>query len=430
MKLNEIRDNDGARKGRMRVGRGIGSGLGKTAGRGHKGQGSRAGGYHKVGFEGGQMPLQRRLPKRGFKSAQLQYNGEVTLTDLQRLGAAEVDLLTLKAAGLVRGGRDDGAHLEEADAGAVLGAFLAQYYLDKEIPAELLVSPEPADAAWLSQAFQERSGRRVAISAHPRGERAGWLDLARRNAEHALTAHLSSQAGMRQRLEALRDALGLEFDLTRLECFDISHTGGEATVAACVAFGVEGAIKADYRRYNIEGVAPGDDYAALQQALRRRYIRLREEEGRLPDILFIDGGKGQLTQACAMLAELQVAGVMAVSIAKGPERKPGLETLYLSGKNRPIILPADSSALHLVQQIRDEAHRFAITGHRQRRAKARVASALEHIPGIGSKRRQALLRQFGGVKQLARAGVEDLVGVDGINADLAQRIYDAFHGES
>ncbi|HRD48117.1 MAG: excinuclease ABC subunit UvrC [Candidatus Competibacter sp.] len=319
---------------------------------------------------------------------------------------------------------------EEADAGAVLGAFLAQYYLDKEIPPELLVSPAPADAVLLSQAFQERSGRRVAISAHPRGERARWLDLARRNAEHALTAHLSSQAGMRQRLEALRDALGLEFDLTRLECFDISHTGGEATVAACVVFGAEGAIKADYRRYNIEGIAPGDDYAALQQALRRRYIRLREEESRLPDILFIDGGKGQLTQACEMLEELQVVGVTTVGIAKGPERKPGLETLYLSGQSRPIILPADSSALHLVQQIRDEAHRFAITGHRQRRAKARVTSVLEHIPGIGSKRRQALLRQFGGVKQLARAGVEDLVGVDGINADLAQRIYDAFHGES
>lgn len=319
---------------------------------------------------------------------------------------------------------------EEADAGAVLSAFLAQYYLDKEIPAELLVSPEPAEAALLSQAFQERSGRRIAISAHPRGERARWLDLARRNAEHALTAHLSSQAGMRQRLEALRGALGLEFELTRLECFDISHTGGEATVAACVVFGVDGAMKADYRRYNIEGIAPGDDYAALQQALHRRYLRLQEEEGRLPDILFIDGGKGQLTQACAMLEELQVIGVTAVGIAKGPERKPGLETLYLSGQNRPIILPADSAALHLVQQIRDEAHRFAITGHRQRRAKARVTSALEHIPGIGSKRRQALLRQFGGVKQLAQAGVEDIAGVDGINADLARRIYDAFHGES
>ena len=319
---------------------------------------------------------------------------------------------------------------EDEDAGAVLGAFLAQYYLDREIPAELLVSHELADAALLAQAFQERAGRRIAIVVHPRGERARWLDLARRNAEHALAAHLSSQAGMRQRLEALRDALGLDDVPSRLECFDISHTRGEATVAACVVFGAEGPLKTDYRRYNIEGITPGDDYAALRQALTRRYTRLREEEARLPDVLFIDGGQGQLAQARAVLEELQVVGVTAVGVAKGPERKPGLETLFLSGENRPLILPADSAALHLVQQIRDEAHRFAITGHRQRRAKARATSALEHIPGIGPKRRQALLRQFGGLKQLARAGVEDLAGVDGINAELAQRIYDAFHGET
>ena len=319
---------------------------------------------------------------------------------------------------------------EEEDAGAVLGAFLAQYYLDREIPAELLVSHEPADAALLARVFRERAGRRVALVAHPRGERSHWLELARRNAEHALAAHLSSQAGTRQRLEALRDALGLEEAPERLECFDISHTRGEATVGACVVFGAEGPIKADYRRYNVEAITPGDDYAALRQALTRRYTRLREEEDRLPDVLFVDGGQGQLAQARAVLEELQVVGVTVVGVAKGPERKPGLETLFLSGENRPLILPSDSSALHLVQQIRDEAHRFAITGHRQRRARARATSALEQIPGIGPKRRQALLRQFGGVKQLARAGVEDIAGVDGINAELAQRIYDAFHGET
>ena len=319
---------------------------------------------------------------------------------------------------------------EDADTGAVLSAFLAQYYLDREIPTELLVSHELADAALLAQAFQERAGRRIALVAHPRGERARWLDLARRNAEHALAAHLSSQAGMSQRLEALRDALGLEEIPNRLECFDISHTGGEATVAACVVFGAEGPLKTDYRRYNIEGITLGDDYAALRQALTRRYTRLQQEEGRWPDVLFIDGGKGQLAQAREVLDELQVVGVTVVGIAKGPERKPGLETLFLSGENRPFILPADSAALHLAQQIRDEAHRFAITGHRQRRAKARATSALEQIPGIGPKRRQALLRQFGGLKQLARAGVEDLAGVDGVNAELAQRIYDAFHGET
>ena len=319
---------------------------------------------------------------------------------------------------------------EEESAETVLEAFLAQYYLEREMPPELLISHALPDGALLAQAFRERAGRRIAIVTQPRGERAHWLELARRNAEHALAARLSSRSGMRQRLEALRDALGLDDAPGRMECFDISHTQGESTVAACVVFGEEGPNKSDYRRYNIENITPGDDYAALRQALTRRYTRLREEEGRLPDVLFIDGGKGQLAQAGAVLEELQVAGVTMVGVAKGPERKPGLETLFLFGKNRPLILPADSGALHLVQQIRDEAHRFAITGHRQRRAKTRSTSALERVPGIGPKRRQALLKQFGGLKQLARAGVEDLAGVNGINAELAQRIYDAFHGAS
>jgi excinuclease ABC subunit C len=286
------------------------------------------------------------------------------------------------------------------------------------------------DAELLAQVFSERAGRRVAITTRVRGERARWLEMARRNAEHALAAHLSSRAGMRHRMEALRAALGLEFELSRLECFDISHTRGEATVAACVVFDGEGPLKSDYRRYNIDGITPGDDYAALRQALTRRYTRLQQEGGRLPEILFVDGGKGQLARAGEVLEELRVAGVMAIGVAKGSERKPGLETLYLFDENRPIIiLPADSAALHLVQQIRDEAHRFAIAGHRQRRTKARTTSALDGIPGIGPKRRQALLKQFGGLKQLSRVGIEDISQVDGINAELAQRIYDAFHGE-
>jgi len=318
---------------------------------------------------------------------------------------------------------------ESEDAATVLGAFLAQYYLDKAIPAELLVSHLPDEAALLAQAFQERSGHRVAITVRVRGERARWLDMAQCNADQALTARLSSQAGIRQRLAALREALELDQELTRLECFDISHTQGEATVASCVVFGAEGPRKSDYRRYHIAGVTPGDDYAALHQALTRRYTRLSREQGPLPDILFIDGGKGQLAQAREVLETLGVTGVMMIGIAKGPARKPGQETLYLLAENRPLILPADSAALHLAQQIRDEAHRFAITGHRQRRAKARTVSALDGISGIGPKRRQALLRQFGGLKQLAQAGIEDLAGVEGVSAALAQRIYDAFHGE-
>ena len=345
-------------------------------------------------------------------------------------GQACVQILVFRG-GRLLGNRAFFPHLPESEsAETVLSAFLAQYYLDKAIPAELLVSHPPDEAALLAQALQERSGQRVAITVRVRGERARWLDMAQHNADQALTARLSSQAGFRQRLAALREALGIDHELTRLECFDISHTQGEATVASCVVFGGEGPLKSDYRRYHIEGVAPGDDYAALHQALARRYVRLCDEQGPLPDILFIDGGKGQLAQAGEVLGTLGVTGVRMIGIAKGPERKPGLETLYLLEGNRPLILPADSAALHLAQQIRDEAHRFAITGHRQRRAKARTASVLDEIPGIGPKRRQALLRQFGGLKQLMRAGIEDLVRAEGVNATLAQRIYDAFHGEA
>lgn len=316
---------------------------------------------------------------------------------------------------------------EEEDAGQVLSAFLPQYYLNKAVPAEILLDRELEDTELLAQVLEAQAGHRVTITAHVRGERARWLEMASRNAEHALTAQLSSQAGMRRRFEALQDALGLDFTPSRLECFDVSHTQGEATVAACVVFNEEGPFKSDYRRYNIEGVAPGDDYGALRQALTRRYTRLRAEDGKLPDVLFIDGGKGQVAQARAVLEELQVIGVTLVGVAKGADRKPGLEVLYLSDSGHPIILAADSAALHLVQQIRDEAHRFAITGHRQRRAKARTTSVLESIPGIGQKRRQALLKQFGGLRQLSRAGIEDIASVPGISKELAQRIYDSFH---
>ncbi|MDX1656273.1 MAG: helix-hairpin-helix domain-containing protein, partial [Candidatus Competibacteraceae bacterium] len=262
-----------------------------------------------------------------------------------------------------------------------------------------------------------------------RGERARWVEMARHNAVHALKAQLSSRAGMQRRFEALQDALALDFEPARLECFDISHSQGEATVAACVVFDGEGPVKSAYRRYNIEGITPGDDYAALHQALTRRYIRLREGEGRLADILLIDGGRGQIAQARQVLEELQVEGVVIVGVSKGPERRAGLEMLHLVGQDAPMILPADSTALHLIQQIRDEAHRFAITGHRQRRAKARRTSVLEEVPGVGPKRRQQLLRQFGGLQQLARAGVEDIARVEGVSRELAQRIYDAFHDQ-
>jgi excinuclease ABC subunit C len=217
----------------------------------------------------------------------------------------------------------------------------------------------------------------------------------------------------------------------RIECFDISHTRGEATVAACVAFTPDGPLKSDYRRYNIQGIAPGDDYAAMHQALSRRYRRAAGDDstvaGKLPDLLLIDGGKGQVASAAAALADLGIEGVSLMGVAKGEARKPGNERLFLFGQSSATILPPDSPALHLIQLVRDEAHRFAITGHRQRRGRARTGSVLEEIPGIGDRRRQALLRHLGGLQEVARAGVEDLIRVPGISPALARRIHASFH---
>ncbi len=313
----------------------------------------------------------------------------------------------------------------------VISSFIPQYYLDemteKHIPGQILTSHPISESDLLEVTLADVKGRKVGIRTGVRGERARWVKMAIANADHALSARLASKAGMQKRLEALQDALDLDQIPGRLECFDISHTMGEATVASCVVFDTEGSRKTDYRRFNIEGIEPGDDYAAMHQALMRRYTKVKKGEGKLPDILLIDGGKGQLGQAKAVLDELQVDGVMIIGIAKGPERKPGLETLFLSEHSEPFILPDDSPALHLLQQVRDEAHRFAITGHRARRAKKRTTSVLESIPGMGPKRRQQLLKQFGGLQEVARAGVEDIARVQGISKQLAQKIYDAFH---
>jgi excinuclease ABC subunit C len=285
----------------------------------------------------------------------------------------------------------------------------------------------PADNPLLEEMLATKSGHHVAISHTVRGERARWLELANRNAQHMLSARIAINGRQLIRFEALQETLDLEAIPVRMECFDISHTMGESTVASCVVFDQQGPVKSDYRRFNIEGIQAGDDYAALRQALTRRYKRVQQGEGRFPDILFIDGGKGQLKQAIEVLAELQIAGLIVVGIAKGPDRKPGQETLVSNEKPTPMILPSDSPALHLIQQLRDEAHRFAITGHRQRRAKARTRSPLEQIPGLGPKRRQSLLRHFGGLRGVSRAGIEELATVPGISGRLAQDIYDIFH---
>ena len=311
----------------------------------------------------------------------------------------------------------------------ILSAFITQYYLGRSIPTELLLSHKPEDKDLIQAVLSEQAGHRVKLTTGVRNERARWLKLAINNAEQALAAFMNTRKGYLGRLHELKQTLALDELPERMECFDISHTQGESTVASCVVFGREGPIKSDYRRFNIKDIQPGDDYAAMEQALYRRYTRLVKGEGKLPDLLFIDGGKGQIGAAHRVLEELQVTDVLIIGIAKGPGRKPGLETLHVPGLTRPVSLAPDSPALHLIQQIRDEAHRFAITGHRQRRARSRKTSPLEQIDGIGPKRRQLLLKQLGGLREVARAGVDDLQAVKGINRTLAQQIYDAFHGE-
>jgi excinuclease ABC subunit C len=313
------------------------------------------------------------------------------------------------------------------DTADILTAFLPQYYLGKPVPPRIYLNDPVREKSLLQAVFSEQARQRVTLSTTTRGVVKGWMKMTDINAKEALRRHLASQANLKQRFEALQEAFALDAPPERIECFDISHTFGEATVAACVVFDDNGPVKSDYRRFNIEGVQAGDDYAALEQALSRRYRRVQEGKGRLPDVLLIDGGKGQLGRAEAVLEELQVAGLRLVAIAKGRERKPGLERLFVWGVPRAIKLPAHSPAFHLIQQVRDEAHRFAITAHRQRRGKVRTRSVLEEVPGIGHKRRQALLKKLGGLREVVRAGVEDLAKVPGISPALAQRIYDALH---
>ncbi len=350
-----------------------------------------------------------------------------------RDGQCSLQLLMVRH-GQVLGTRSHFPRLPEGDGGEgeVIAAFLGQHYLSgkgREIPSEILVSHPLPEAELLAAALADRCGRRVRLAHRVRGVRARWLELARRNAHTALASRLAGRATLEHRFQALEAALGLP-RLRRIECFDISHTQGEATVAACVVFDREGPVKSHYRRFNIRDVTPGDDYAAMGQALERRFRRLQAGEGVRPDLLLIDGGRGQLAQAREVLTALGVHELPMVGVAKGPQRRPGEETLFLAPEGTPLILPPDSPALHLIQQIRDEAHRFAIEGHRKRRAKARTRSPLEEIPGLGPKRRQRLLQRFGGLQGIRKAGIEDLAQVKGISRALAERIYHHFHGST
>jgi excinuclease ABC subunit C len=334
---------------------------------------------------------------------------------------------------LIRGGQQIGdqtffpAMLDTHEPGAILGAFIGQYYLGKPIPKEILVSHAIEEPALLEEALAAQAGHAVRLSARVRGERQKRLQLALTNAASALAMKLANRRDLHARFTALGEALHCPEPPRRLECFDISHTQGEQTVASCVVFDRQGPVKSAYRRFNIEGVQPGDDYAALAQAVTRRYRRIKNGEVETPDLLFIDGGKGQVGAVRAALAELDMGHIRIVGVAKGPDRKPGMEVLIPAETGQPLMLPAHSPALLLIQHIRDEAHRFAITGHRQRRAKARQRSTLDDIAGLGPKRRQQLLRQFGGLREISRAGVDTLSSVDGISHQLAQRIYDTFH---
>lgn len=321
-------------------------------------------------------------------------------------------------------------HVAGAEARDILQAFLPQYYLsataNRRIPAEILVGEAIEDVDILQAALSQVAERKVSVRHRVRGDRARWLQMANTNAELVLDQRVAERASLRDRFDALQEALELDEAPTRIECFDVSHSAGEATVASCVVFDSDGPVKSDYRRFNIKDIEPGDDYAAMHQALKRRYTRLRKEEAKMPDLLIVDGGKGQLTQARAVLDELQLDNLEVLGVAKGSTRKPGLEQLFMIGRGRPLTLAADATALHLIQQIRDEAHRFAITGHRARRTRARKTSVLEQIPGIGAKRRQRLLSEFGGLQGVARAGIEDLARVNGISRSLARDIYTAF----
>jgi excinuclease ABC subunit C len=318
----------------------------------------------------------------------------------------------------------------EQDASELLGSFIPQFYLNgfggREIPKEIIVNAKLPEKALIAEVLSSQLGKKVTIADTVRSHRQRWVDMAQTNAEQSLGSHMANRNNLQQRFEALQQALDLPEMPERLECFDISHSSGEATVASCVVFDQNGPLKSDYRRFNIDGITPGDDYAAMAQALNRRYTRLKKGEGRVPDILFIDGGKGQLKEAEKMMEELQVSGVLLVGVAKGPTRKAGLESLFMPGSEE-IVLSPDNPGLHLIQHIRDESHRFAITAHRNRRDKKRKESSLEQIDGVGPKRRRALLRHFGGLARIESAASEELAKVEGISRKLADHNYANLH---
>jgi excinuclease ABC subunit C len=333
---------------------------------------------------------------------------------------------------MIRGGRhlgDKSFFPKNADGGELedtMRAFVEQYYVSQKMPP-LIIIGVPIETEALEEVFSEQAGRKVRINTNPVGDKRVWMKMAETNAELALQQRSAQHSNQQARLLALREALDLGDGVERIECFDISHTMGEATVASCVVFDKGGMQNAEYRRYNITGITPGDDYAAMRDALTRRYKKVAAGEGKRPDLVFIDGGKGQLGVAVEVMQEVGLADILLVGIAKGEERRPGLEQMFFPDRETPVGLKKDHIGLHLLQQIRDEAHRFAITGHRARRGKARMHSSLEDIEGIGAKRRKALLVRFGGLDGVKNASVDELSQVEGISQMLAEKIYQELH---
>ena len=333
---------------------------------------------------------------------------------------------------MIRGGRHLGdknffpRNADDSDPQQVLEAFVPQHYLEHAVPSQIVLGAK-LDAGPLQRLLSERAGRKVSIHANPGGTRRVWLEMATRNAQFGAAQALGSQATQETRLAALQQALDLPENAQRIECFDVSHTLGEATVGSCVVYDKSAMQKGEYRHYNIAGIEPGDDYGAMREVLTRRYRKIVAGEGKVPDLVLIDGGKGQLAVASGVFAELGLNDVALVAVAKGPERRPGQEQLIAAGGGQPLALGADHPALHLIQQIRDEAHRFAIQGHRARRGKARSGSTLEKISGIGAKRRQRLLARFGGLRGLLAASIDELAQVEGISRTLAEKIHRELH---
>ncbi|MEQ1778729.1 MAG: excinuclease ABC subunit UvrC [Nitrosomonas sp.] len=332
---------------------------------------------------------------------------------------------------MIRGGRHLGdksffpQNADDCTPASVIEAFLAQHYLNRSVPP-LIILGEKIKREALQELLTNQCGHKIAINTNPVGEKRVWLDMAAENAHLALTQMMSRQASQEKRLLALQQELNMP-GLNRIECFDISHTLGEATVASCVVYDNYAMRNNEYRRFNIEGITPGDDYAAMREALSRRYQKVVRGEGQLPDLILIDGGKGQISAAQEALQELGISDANLLGVAKGEERKPGLEQLIFPPPKKPLQLPSEHPALHLIQQIRDEAHRFAIQGHRGRRGKARTSSSLETINGVGAKRRQRLLGRFGGLKGVLTASIEELQQTEGISRKLAEKIYKELH---